>query len=292
MLKKNAVVPISIAVLLVTLLLIMPGVNARPIGTAAVQDTHPPNAMWIEPSTLNLSKVNVGHKFNITAWVNMKDESVCWQINVQFNSTYLKATRAGYTGGTHSQFFTGHNTIPVQPLILNGSVMHGEALLGNDVRAPGNGSLCWVELQVTMKGTGNDKLAINNQDTFVLDWDLNELSLTKYNALIQWSVVVSGTMLYFNISPNPVNSGQNITLKGILVTEFSAPLPGENVQVYARPLTGSWQLLTSVKTNTYGIFTWQATIPQGVTGTFLFAAYYPGSPNYQLTYNFAILTIQ
>ncbi|MFQ6095295.1 MAG: hypothetical protein ACE5NN_04050, partial [Candidatus Bathyarchaeia archaeon] len=62
------------------------------------------------------------------------------------------------------------------------------------------------------------------------------------------------------------------------------------VKLYARPLAGSWRYITSLTTNENGIFTWQAKIP--VTGTFIFAVYYPGSEEYESTYNLAILIVQ
>lgn len=104
---------------------------------------------------------------------------------------------------------------------------------------------------------------------------------------------LASTMVYFNLSPNPVGFGETLTLKGILVDEFSQPLSNETVKLYARPLAGSWQYITSVATNSYGIFTWQATIPRTVTqGTYIFAVYYPSSEIYESTYNLAVLIIQ
>jgi len=98
------------------------------------------------------------------------------------------------------------------------------------------------------------------------------------------------TMVFFNINPNPATVGQKVTLKGILVDEFSQRLSSETVRLYARPLAGSWKYITSLTTNGRGIFNWQATIP--VTGTFVFAVYYPGSETYESTYSLAVLIVQ
>lgn len=100
------------------------------------------------------------------------------------------------------------------------------------------------------------------------------------------------TAVYFNVNPNPASPGETVTLKGILVDEFSRPLSNQTAKLYARPLVGSWSYITSLTTNSYGIFTWQATIPEIPPGTYILATYYPGSETYESSYNFAILVIQ
>lgn len=101
------------------------------------------------------------------------------------------------------------------------------------------------------------------------------------------------TALYSRLEPNPASIGDTLTLAGILVDEFSTPLSDEPVGLYARPLAGSWTHVTSVVTNAYGIFMWQAAIPGTVTpGVYIFAVYYPGSKMYEPTYSLATLVIQ
>lgn len=100
------------------------------------------------------------------------------------------------------------------------------------------------------------------------------------------------TQIFLELSPNPASPGQIVTLKGVLLDQFSQPLSNETVELYARPLTGSWSYITSLTTNSYGIFTWQATIPEVPTGTYVFAVYYPGSERYESSYNFDVLVIQ
>lgn len=100
------------------------------------------------------------------------------------------------------------------------------------------------------------------------------------------------TAVYFNLNPNPVRAGETLTMKGILIDELSQPLSNETVQLHARPLVGSWRYITSVITDSYGIFTWHATIPEVSTGTYILAIYYPGSATHESSYNFATLIIQ
>ena len=289
---KDAATRLSIACCL-TMLLIVPMGSLSSVRTAFA--LNPANAIWVEPPIVNLANVSIGYKFNVTMWVNLNDTSFGWQVGLRFNPTFLQVARVAYTGPGHSQFFQGHTTISVQPIINNvtGNVMLGETLLNPDSREPGSGSLCWMEFQVMAKGVGSDKLNINNADTFVFDPNIRDLPITKYDAQIVWAPPrLLGTVLFFNITPNPAIHGQTIVLRGLLADEDWKLLPNQTVKLYARPLVGSWLYIASVVTNASGVFVWQAAIPNEVVGTYVFAAYYPGSATYIATYNFAVLVIQ
>lgn len=112
-------------------------------------EPHPANAMWIEPS--NATIVDIGDKFNVTVFVNLTQNSFAWQIKLFFNSTFLTATKTGYTNGNKSNFFSEHSSIIVTPTINNeeGFILQGESLLGNDEKASGYGSLIWIEFNLT-----------------------------------------------------------------------------------------------------------------------------------------------
>lgn len=165
----------------------------------------PPNAVWIDPGAISYSQYNatVGTLFNVTAWVNMNTTSFNWQVSLLFNATLLQATRAGYTGVSTSQFFAGHGTIPVTPVIDNttitgGSVLIGESLLGTDTVGAGNGSLMWTEFKIiaapnstTTSLTG--AFGINNTDTFVLDTNLAEIPIAKIGATYAFNYISDTT---------------------------------------------------------------------------------------------------
>ncbi len=130
-----------------------------------------------------------------------------------------------------------------------------------------------------------------------LEWEdhttnpVRTISLTSDMTIIAiYELQVWSTDVYFNLNPNPVSVGETVTLKGVLVDEFCQPLDYETVELYARPLAGSWRHITSLTTNDYGTFTWQATIP--LQGIFIFAVYYPGNETYRPCYNFAALIVQ
>lgn len=110
--------------------------------------------------------------------------------------------------------------------------------------------------------------------------------------LIKLRLHVEGTMVFFNVNPNPASVGDTITLEGVLLDASSHPLSAESVKVYARALTGSWRFITSLATSSQGIFTWQAAIPEVPAGTYIFVIYHPGSRFYEPSYNLASLTIQ
>jgi hypothetical protein len=170
-------------------------VAALIFGFAAIRtanaDIKPAVSIWVDPQVVNITTGgHVGEKFNATVWVNTYVDAnnsavFTWQMTLNFNASLLNVTRVGYTNGTTSEFFAGKTTIPVTPIITSSSASTGESLIGTDSRAPGNGSLCWVEMQILLEPTGNNTITttldINNTDTFLLNGDLNEVTTIKYN---------------------------------------------------------------------------------------------------------------
>jgi hypothetical protein len=151
---------------------------------------HSANALWVEPSsiTIDINKVSIGYKFNVTVWVNLTDNSFTWQVKLLFNNTYFNATRAGYTAESFSNWAThrtGGGTVPVSPVIDNtkGYVLHGESCMGADyVPGPIVASLMWVEFQLK-KIPPTDHLYINfsipyGEDTFILNPDQETITMS------------------------------------------------------------------------------------------------------------------
>jgi peptidoglycan/xylan/chitin deacetylase (PgdA/CDA1 family) len=145
-------------------------------------------AIWIDPALVSVTKESIGYEFNVTAWTNMSVSSFKWQVTMLFDPTFLRATRAGYTSGSTSQFLAGHSTVPVSPIFTSSSVSTGESLIGSDSRPAGSGSLCWVELELVSL-PNNTILSIDNTDTFCLTADLNETAFSmKYDAFVGTSL--------------------------------------------------------------------------------------------------------
>ena len=190
MVKKNFKKSVTSTIAIMTVALAIFGIIA--VRTASA-DLKPAVSIWIDPQAVNITTAtyHLNDKFNVTLWANTYQDAsnfstFTWQIGITFDASLLTVTRVGYTNGTTSDFFKGRSTIPVTAIITSTSASIGESLIGSDSRAPGNGSLCWVEMQINQEPTGNSTLTgmldVNNTDTFVLDGDLIELASTKYSA--------------------------------------------------------------------------------------------------------------
>jgi hypothetical protein len=154
------------------------------------------NKMWIEPSTVDITNTHLGYRFNVTVWMRIANEnSYSWQVFLNYNTTFLKALRVGYTAGNISQWATRRTGGDVtdfpaeQWRIGNGYVLIGESLIGNNY-VPGYiaASLCWIEFEVIKFCTNDDKtvLSISNDETFVLTPDLTKIQMPKHDALVRW----------------------------------------------------------------------------------------------------------
>jgi len=152
------------------------------------------NAIWVEPSTVDLSTdtVSVGYKFNVTVWINLNVTSASWEFKMGYNKNYFNATRCGYTAGMKSQFFESIATIPLTPSFgsINAThsyVLHGETwgMMG-PFREPGNGSLAWVEFQVMavpaeLQTFTLDICSFYPEDTYAQDPSQNKIPFTTCN---------------------------------------------------------------------------------------------------------------
>ena len=168
-----------------------------PVFASEPSEPHAADAMWIEPSTLNVPATE-GYKFNVTVWVNLTITCGAWEIKLIYNKNYLNATRIGLTAGTTSEFFQGKTIIPVPPGFgsVNAThdyVLYGEAILSPPYREPGYGSLCWIEFEVTNAPPEGEvvevKLDISTYantsppETYVLDENGEKVFPDIYDAL-------------------------------------------------------------------------------------------------------------
>ena len=153
-------------------------------------EPHNADAMWVEPSFTDLTTAAVGYLFNVTVAVNMTLEQLvgAWQTKLLFDPTYVEAVRAGYTGGTQSNWFSGLTTLPVDPIIDNvtGYVLHAESLIGLEVDNLGAGTLFWIEFNVTFVPSEPVTLTFDitttyPDETFVLDENIEVIPMTTYD---------------------------------------------------------------------------------------------------------------
>jgi hypothetical protein len=167
------------------------------------------DALWIELSKETVS--NPGDTFNATVWINATETVYAWQTEVFFNTTHFDISRAGYTAGSRSAFFSQYQTICVSPIINpeTGSVLFGESLLGNAERAPGHGSLVWIEFELK-DASFQDNLSLEismsyGTGTFILSQFLETI---PYNTVENASITLqhettSSTTPTTTITPPP-----------------------------------------------------------------------------------------
>jgi len=158
-------------------------------------EPHNANAMWIEPSTIDLRDKPVGYRFNVTVWVNVSiglNYVGGWQFVIVYEKEFLNVTRVGYTAGDKSEFFHNITTMPVDPDLgswnaTHNYVQHGESWLMGDMRRPGYGSLSWIEFEVikTPEAEYVGKMSLVTtgiRHSYVIDEDGIEVDLNPYAA--------------------------------------------------------------------------------------------------------------
>jgi hypothetical protein len=182
---------------LLALVIIFALLNLYAVYASEPSEPHDANALWVEPSTIDLTTYSIGSKFNVTLWANMStviSPAVgidTWQVKLYFNKTYLQALRAGYTAGSTSELFQGLATVPVTPVIDNtlGYVLHSETCAPSWKEVPCTGSLFWIEFNVTALTPTPISFLLNitNTDTALVDNEGNIYppnSITRYNGTI------------------------------------------------------------------------------------------------------------
>ena len=125
-------------------------------------EPHPANAMWIEPSTLDITSLaSEGYKFNITLWANTSVETRGWQIWLLYENATLTATNAWFCMSDGSASTTGPSefmadtgsAMPVTPQFIDYNETHnrvdfGEAwIMGANASAKA-GRCAYVEFEV------------------------------------------------------------------------------------------------------------------------------------------------
>jgi len=198
--------------ILLVLLMVTPSYSINYVITDVPSEPHPANAIWIEPS--NISIADIGDKFNVTVFVNVTLKSFAWQVKLYFNSTFFQALKIGYTNGNKSDFFTEYSPMPVSPRINNeaGYILHGESLLGNDEKAPGYGSLIWIEFNLTQIPPQNCSTIY-----FSMPYGIDTFILTPQIDTIPIESVVGGNILITDTKATDLPPFSDITILIVVV---------------------------------------------------------------------------
>jgi len=194
MLEVAAIITILLALTLTQISDISPAYAGDP------EETHAGDAMWIEPSSIELSTdtVSVGYRFNITMWINLTVDSASWEFKLIYDKTLLKTTGCGYTGGGKSQFFENINTLALDPSFVDINVTHAYVLhaelwgMSGPYRGPGYGSLSWVEFEVmSVPPEGETYVNVLDiassypGDTYAQDPDQKLIPMSVFDAVYQ-----------------------------------------------------------------------------------------------------------
>ncbi len=123
--------------------------------------------------------ITIGTKFNITAYVDVGTNVAAFQVDMKYDATVVNATRAWLPYSDAQYVFFGMSTVKPTPSIY----AFGEAKIG-DTTNPLTGidftstkKLAIVEFKVN--GIGATNISTNNIDTYLLDPDVNEISVLK-----------------------------------------------------------------------------------------------------------------
>jgi hypothetical protein len=161
-------------------------------------EPHDANAMWIEPSSVALGTLNasVGHRFNVTVWVNITDDISGWEVWILYNRTQLMATNVGYTAGSTSKLFEGHETFvnftnidgvgnTHGKTIANGTVWAQEAINDDPYYVSGTvASLMWAEFEVMDDSSNQSSMFVLRPSPYTKmgDEESNPIVFTLFNS--------------------------------------------------------------------------------------------------------------
>jgi hypothetical protein len=138
--------------------------------------------MWVEPSSLDLPTASVGYKFNLTVWLNLTTLDTAtaiqaWQFNLTYNTQYLDVSRCNVTyNNVTSELFQGLTTMPTFSVNEEkGYALIGELTVAGNKPLPCNGSLAWIEFEITETPPQQITIQFNfdPERTYVADTDYN-----------------------------------------------------------------------------------------------------------------------
>ena len=160
---------------------IQPARADRPAYIGADGSVEPSTIIRLVPSEM---RVPVGATFTVNVTVTNVTGMYTWQIDLFFDPTVLNCTNAWYA---ENHVFAGKEIVTVDPVInkMEGSLLYGCTLLGNEETFSGNGTLCQIQFIAVSPG----RTALNFSgpvDTFLLDSNINDMPYAK----VDGSVVV------------------------------------------------------------------------------------------------------
>jgi hypothetical protein len=194
------------------------------VSAFVIMEPHPANAMWVEPSAINLTTAtSVGYKFNVTVAMNITQNVFTYGVGMKYDNVTLKANKAGFTLPPTSEYMTGHGTttgIVIDTSYLGpGSVLATESCSGTDfIPGPRSGTLIWVEFEIvsapgkgqTINSVFNISMYKSTGDTYVSDDQLGVIAFTAFDGTFTYVWQQPTTYPYMGIEhdtgfgPSPI----------------------------------------------------------------------------------------
>ncbi|MCK4482957.1 hypothetical protein KAU55_06990, partial [Candidatus Bathyarchaeota archaeon] len=203
------------------------------------------------------SKATVGSRFNSTVWVHDVTYLFAYQAYLSVNDTLLNITNAWFPTWDSDWVFNGKATIRPAPAFYDldtdgymESVKIGDTILVGETFT-GDGLLAIIEFERIYAPTSGSvfcNLDIDNEDTYLLNYELAEMPTEKTSGSYEYLSLPHGTSAISIIAdPASVFFGENVSITGSIVPSK----PDVTVAIQYRNVTGEpWRTLTEVQTDT------------------------------------------
>ncbi len=193
--------------------------------------------------------------FNVSVWLTTAEptETYFYQVYMTVNDTFLSIGSAWIPSANTSWIFYGKGNIPVEPVRKDEDgddayelAILGSSLFGEDSKiVDGSVLLAVLELEVVNIGAGT--VSVDNPDTFVVDYNMEDVPVEKESIQIniQGYVPTEPSQITIHVTPSAAATGQNVTISGRIIPDR----PSVDVKIsYKVDLIPS-TLLKTVKTN-------------------------------------------
>lgn len=208
-------------------------------------EPHAPDAMWIEPSSINLETATTAKEdnFTITVYLNAANDVASWQFSIVYDNTWLNAISCVYSGtdGAKSQLFekSGTTTIGLSPTFGPDFVLFAESYMSGPY-GPANdpSSLAYVTFEITdvpSKGeTFTSDLAFDYDETYYQDPAANYYK----------GIGIDGEVTFIWTAPSPPHMA--VVPPVFLFDEYTDWVGTTfDVGLYIEDLSSAWELINA-----------------------------------------------
>jgi len=222
-------------------------------------------SMDVLPSQITVDATQT-ELFNVSVWVYDVSDLFAYQVYMQVNETFVSISRAWVPRTNTSWVFNGKSPyVGTEPVFYdknsdgsNEAVKMADSLIFGPPPFSGDGLLAVVELKIE-KSPATTTLEIDNDDTFLLNFDLNEVSTAKNNCQVQLEGQIMEkypSQVTISVDPTQVITGENMTIAGNVtsLTVEKTPLAGAPVVIQRRTQYTGWTDIVIATTDGTGFF--------------------------------------